>query len=241
MSADTYFERKKEKLRKQYNSAGEVLTLKIKAWIPMMVDYVSLKYCISKNHLVRSLLIRAQRMDTIQIPKEHPLEIFNENICWNIYLSPADIDVLKQISARFTWPIGTALQCIIQTGITDEITRLNQMPVQIKNLDRLVHRQIYLAHDLRDIIFEIRDRRGESPSLLLKDALINYRRSKLPVLDVYPKEKNLQLRMHRTEWDRLDELAVASELKRDEAVQSLFMWYYFRIKKQENYHAEEES
>ena len=93
-------------------------------------------------------------------------------------MSPADIDVLKQISARFTWPIGTALQCIIQTGITDEITRLNQMPVQIKNLDRLVHRQIYLAHDLRDIIFEIRDRRGESPSLLLKDALINYRRSK---------------------------------------------------------------
>ena len=69
MSADTYFERKKEKLRKQYNSAGEVLTLKIKAWIPMMVDYVSLKYCISKNHLVRSLLIRAQRMDTIQILK----------------------------------------------------------------------------------------------------------------------------------------------------------------------------
>ena len=223
----TPIERKKENLRKAYTSKGEFKAYRMPLWVIMMIDWLADYYSVGKSHLVRSLLKRAELFENIQVPKNHPIPYLNTEKKLNLTINSSDSNIIQLISNQFNWSESKAVHAIIQTAIESEIERLNEQPREERNLGKNKLRQIYASAELRDVLFELRDRRGESLSLLLKEAVLNYRKRTVPSLPVYRKEKLMRLRLRKQEWDIVDTIAVSSELPVDETVNSLFIQYYF--------------
>lgn len=198
-------------------------------YLSMLVDRTADYYMISKSSLMRNLIDNAKGLDELhnfyRLP-EH-LDFFNKPTQIYLKLNREDLIFLSDLSEHLEISRNKTLECIILSGI-DKLTRImDESKMILPNArKRFQLRSLYVNRELHDSFCEIRDDRGESISLLLKEAVSGFNKRVTDPINRFAKEKMMNLRLLPEEWDKLDIIANASKLDTAECVASIMADYY---------------
>ena len=184
-------------------------------------------YGITKSDLLRSLILSVQSLDEVKPSITMPIDFFNESSLINFKISNEDLYFLDETTKHLDITLGKLLESIILTCLGKEIQRLKENHPRANTLGSSRRRQYYFSEELADALCYLRDQRGESISLLLKEAILNNRLREVPPLPIVRKERKFSLSMKKQDWEKLDMIAVSSDLASNETASSLLINYYF--------------
>lgn len=215
--------------RIRYRHSSKEKVLRLERWIVMTLDWVAAHYCITKSDLLRSLIQWVDRKTELVDPAKQweTVAFFEDTILLCVRLGDRNEQLLEDIAKHLDLSLGDAIKSIVLTNLDNEVERLEKQKPRASTLEILRHRQIYISEELADALYTLRDQRGESVSLLLKEAIGQCRTRTVAPLPLYRKERNVNLRLTSQEWEKLDMLAASSGMESSEAVASLLVSHYF--------------
>lgn len=204
---------------------------KLPRWVIITIRDVADYYSVDQASVLRACIQACERKDVlIELPKQ-PLPYLNQGVAYPLKASFEDQEHIRYWEERLSWTKKTVLASMIITGLPPVIERLKHSKPLVSRLIRNKLHQITVPAELRDSIFDLRDERGESPSLLLREALLNWRKRDVPPIPDFRNGKKLFLRLLVQEWERMEMIAVASEMPLKKSIASLFLYYFFTTDK----------
>lgn len=215
--------------RRRNREASSSIVVRMPRWSLMILDSTAAQFGITKSDLLRGVLERLETKDELldarQVLKSS--SYLSELVQFHFYLSDRALFLLENAGKTLQLGYGQLLACLLLNFIDEESQRLQENRPRVRQLSALRHRQIYLAEELVDALYSVRDDRGESLSLLLQEAVLDYRERKLKRLPILRKDRNVNLRLTSQQWSKLDTIAASSEMDTTEAVAALFLHHYF--------------
>ena len=215
------------KYLRRYQKNNLIKVMRISTWSAMTLDWVSGYFGITKSELLRALILSVQSNEEIHKPFNFPIAFFNETKLINIRLNQEDLFFLEETSSHLKFSMGQLIDSILITCLDKEIGRLKENKPRARTLNANKIRQYYFSSELVDALFHVRDERGESPSLLLQEAVLQNRNNSIEGLPIHRKEHKLTLTLSSQEWEMVDMLAASSSLAADETAASLLINHYF--------------
>ena len=204
--------------------------IELKRWQLMKLDWVSSYYCVSKTEILRSLIQTLESTDKELKESKEFLKgsrFFNKRVLFHLMLTERELFLFTEVAKNLEISQQRLVGSLLLTRLDLITKRLDQNLPRNLSKDPLQLRQLYFSTELVDDLYTIRDERGESVSLLLKEAVLDYRQRVLSKLPCIRKERNLSLRLSKQEWSKLDQIAVSSEMPIEEAVASILINHYF--------------
>lgn len=198
-------------------------------YMAMLVDRTSDYYMVSKSVLIRNLIDNSKGLDELHNFYRMPdsLAFFNKAQQVVFRLDDEDIQFLEDLRVHLGISRDRTLETVILSGI-DKITRImNKSKTTLPDArKRYEKRFCYVNAEIHDAFCQMRDERGESISLLLKEAVSGYRKRTADPIHRFSKEKNLTLRLLPQDWERVDMVAISSDMDVAEVVASIMVDYY---------------
>ena len=195
-------------------------------YLAMLVDRVSDHYMVPKSTLMRNLIDYAKGLEELEHYFRMPdrLKFFNKSVQIMVKLNDEDLLFLKDLSEHFGFSRDRCLECVILSSI-DRITRiLDDSKQGLPDARRKnIFRGLSVPAELHDSIMEIRNDRGESPSLLLREAILGFNKRVASPIESFSKDKRLSLRLLPHEWEKVDVIATSSKLSTEECVASIMI------------------
>jgi hypothetical protein len=216
-------------IRRNHNKSSDKV-LEIKRWALMMLDWVSAYYGVTKSELLRALIQTLESQDKeLKNPRDFHKSsgFFNEKVLFHFMLSKREELLLTEVASSLKLSQAELVASLLLSRLDLITDRYQQNKPRNKDRETLQHRQVYVSEELVDALYTLRDQRGESVSLLLKEAVNGHRKRVTEKLPMYRRERNVNLRLTSQEWSKLDQIAAATDIESSEAVASLLIEHYF--------------
>lgn len=201
---------------------------KVPKWISLTLNEVSDYYSTPKPIILRGCIDACARMEDLPLPQTHQLEFLDKNVLIHYHLSNQDLGTLAFWENKLKRSKKEIISGIIIAGLPKMIERMEAGTPIADRLDRNVLKFLRIPHELVDSVYDLRNEHGLSPSLLLREAVLGWRKRVLPKIPNYRNPRGVSFRMLPQEWERLEILATSSEMEIKKAVSSLLMHYYFQ-------------
>jgi len=205
--------------------------LGIKRWALMMLDWVGSHYAVTKTELLRALIQSLENSnEELTDPRDFHKSsgFFNEQVLFHFLITEREELLLTEVAKTLKLSQAELIASLLISRLDLVTSRYDQQKPRNLSRESLHHRQVYISEELLDALYTLRDERGESPSMLLKEAVTNFRERRTERLPIYRRERNVNLRLTSQEWSKLDEIAASTGIEPSEAVASLFVQYFFK-------------
>lgn len=218
-----------EKLVDQYRISMPRESVRIPRYQLMLINQLSEWYSVSKPHILRLMIEHCRTLDEMEEVYSFPKSKFlNAQASIAFQLDTDGMEYLEDLSKHLGISKNHAVSLIIANAIDAVGNKLDNSRVHVADpRNSLVVRGVYVSAELHAALMELRDRYGESVSLLLKTAIEEHRTRTIEPDDSFRVDKKVSLRMNAGNFDKMKVLCVSSNMNLNEGFSGLMKNFYF--------------